>query len=177
MHNASDRQVVPLSAGYFRIRSIMLWLALLTGFVVSIFSVIEEMCLASACRDTASFTLFGVNIGWFGIAYFSVILILLWLRKSVCWLDWALSAMVFAGIGAELRLLWIQKYIIGSWCPLCVTICCALYIAAMLLVIEKILGAGPGQDPGKSLLRWVVFVAIQFAAGLVVAIGGVRALT
>ena len=177
MHTTSGRQDVQLSAGYLRTKSILLWLAVSTGWLVSIFSVIEELCLATACRDTASFTIFGANMGWFGIAYFSLILILLWLRTSVHWLDQALAAMVFAGIGAELRLLWIQKYVIGSWCPLCVTICCALFIAAMLLVVERVRGTGSVQGRGKSLLGWMAFVVAMSAIGLAVAIVGVHALT
>jgi hypothetical protein len=177
MNTASGSQDVPLKAGNRRVFSIMLWLAVFTGWLVSIFSVIEEMCLASACRDTAGFTVFGFNMGWFGIAYFSLILMLLWMRKSVYRLDWGLAALVFAGIGAELRLLWIQKYVIGGWCPLCVTICCALFVAAILLVVEKVQGADSVQARGKSLLGWLVLALAMSALGLTIAIVGVKSLT
>jgi hypothetical protein len=177
MNKVFDNQNVPLCAGYHRVLSILLWLAVFTGWLVSIFSVIQEMCMVTACRDTAIFTIFGVNMGWFGIAYFSLILLLLWLRKKVCWLDWALSAMVFAGIGSEFRLLWIQKYIIGGWCPLCVTICCALFIAAMLLVAEKVQGRGAAQSRKNYIYGWMAFVVTMIATGLVIAIIGVQALT
>jgi hypothetical protein len=174
MLKASGTQDVPPGAGKRRAVSIMLWLAVVTGWLVSIFSVIEELCLATACRDTAGFTVFGFNMGFFGIAYFSLVLILLRLRKSDYRLDLALAAMVFAGTGAELRLLWIQKYIIGGWCPLCVTICCALFLAATLLVVEKLQG---GTASGPVAGGWIAFVAAMFAAGLVIALVGVKALT
>lgn len=177
MHKASERHDLPHGAGCRRAMSILLWLALSTGLLVSIFTVIEELCLATACRDTAVFVIFGVGMGWFGIAYFTLILILLWLRNSVRWLDLALSAMVFAGIGAELRLLWIQKYVIGSWCPLCVTICIALFAAAMLLLIERVQGAGTEQGRAKGLPGWLAFVGTMIAAGLAIAVAGVQALT
>ena len=177
MQNTSGRQGVPTSIAYRRTLSILLWLAVSTGWLVSIFYVIEEMCLATACSDAASFTFFGVGMGWFGIAYFSVILLLMWLRQKVYLLNWALFAMVFAGIGAELRLLWIQKYIIGSWCPLCVTICCALFFAAILLLIEKVQDAGSGPGKVKSLLGWLAFVTAMFAIGLAIAVVGVKELT
>ena len=155
----------------------LLWIAVFTAWFVSVFSVIRELCLVNACRDTASFTIFGVNMGWFGIAYFSFIPLLLYFRRRHHWLDWVLSATVFAGIGAELRLLWIQKYIIGGWCPLCVTICCALFVTAMLLLIEKVPGARSGEDNGKILAGWTAFVLIMIALGLVIAVIGVHALT
>jgi hypothetical protein len=164
-------------AGYNRVLSILLWIALSTGLAVSIFTVIEELCLATACRDTASFTFFGLNMGFLGIAYFSLILILLWQRKSVHLLDWALAAVVFSGAGAEFRLLWIQKYIIGSWCPLCVTICCSLFIAAILLIIEKIRVTGSAQGRSKILIGWVAFLVTMMATGLLISIVGVKALT
>lgn len=157
---------------------ILLWLALITGWLVSIFSVIQEMCLATACSDAASFTLFGFNMGMFGIAYFSLVLIVLWLRKKDCRLDWALAVLVFGGIGAEFRLLWIQKYIIGSWCPLCVTICCALFFGAMLLVIEKVrITGGTSQNNMKKNLGWLVLVLAMTTIGFFIAVVGVKALT
>ena len=151
---------------------ILLWLSVATGWLVSIFSVIQEMCLASACRDAAAFTILGADMGWFGIAYFCCIVALLWLRKKIYLLNRILSAAVFAGVGAEFRLLWIQKYIIGGWCPLCVTICCSLFITAGLLVIEKAYSAE------STRCKWSTFAenSIISAAGFAIAFIGVRAL-
>jgi len=152
-------------------------MAVISGWLVSTFSVIQEMCMVSACRDTAGFTIFGLNMGWFGIAYFSLLLIVLWYRKKDCRLDWLLSALVFSGIGAEFRLLWIQKYIIGGWCPLCVTICCALFCAALLLTIEKVRESKAGQGVAMNLRGWLVMILFCAVAGLGIAIAGVKALT
>ena len=157
MLQLSESQGMPTGTGSRRAMSVLLWLAVSTGLAVSVFTLIEELCLATACSDAATFTFFGVGMGWFGIAYFSFILLLLllWLRHKVYLLNRAVSATVFSGIGAELRLLWIQKYIIGSWCPLCVTICCALFLAAILLLIENVQDAGSGEGRGKSILGWL----------------------
>jgi len=176
MLQTSYEQGAPVGTGYRRVKSILLWLALITGWLVSIFSVVEELCLATACRDTASFTFFGAGIGWFGIAYFSLILLFLWLRQKIYVLDWALTAMVFFGIGAEFRLLWIQKYIIGGWCPLCVTICCALFFAAALLLIENVQAAGSGEGRGKRLLGRLTLITAMIVIGLAIAIVGIKAL-
>jgi hypothetical protein len=177
MLQIKDGVSAPVVAGYRRIVPILLWLALLTGWLVSIFSVIEELCLATACSDAASFTLFGFGMGKFGIAFFSLILLLLWLRPKNNLLNWVFSALIFSGIGAEFRLLWIQKYIIGGWCPLCVTICCALFIAAVLLLIESVGDTRSGEGRVKNLLGWLVFVMAMSAIGLAVAVVGIKALT
>jgi hypothetical protein len=176
MNEAPGRQFLPPGAGGRRTLSILLWLALSTGWLVSIFSVIQELCMVSACRDTAVFTIFGLNMGWFGIAYFSLVLIVQWLRNKDCRLDWVFTALLFSGIGAELRLLWIQKYVIGGWCPLCVTICCALFFAALLLVVEKVQGVGPVQGRGRSLPGWLAMSLAMGASGLAIAMVGVKAL-
>ena len=176
MHEVTGRQCLPNGAGSRRTLSILLWLAVSTGWLVSIFSVIQELCMVSACRDTAVFTIFGLNMGWFGIAYFSLVLIVQWLRNKDCRLDWVFTALLFSGMGAELRLLWIQKYVIGGWCPLCVTICCALFAAAILLVVENLQGAGSVQGRVKNLPGFLALMLAMTAAGLSIAILGVKAL-
>ena len=173
-----DVQVVVNPGAKSTFMTILMWVAVTVGWLVSIFTVIQEMCLATACSDAASFTLFGFNMGWSGIAYFSLILIVLWLRNRDWRLEWALSLLLFGGIGAELRLLWIQKYVIGSWCPLCVTICGALFLAGLLLAVEKVRETGRKSQGGvKNLLGWVVVALAMIAIGLAIAAVGVKALT
>lgn len=159
-----------------RIVTVLLWIALSTGLAVSIFSLVEELCMATACSDAASFVFFGVGMALFGCAYFSVILVILFLRRKNAWFGLILTAMVFSGVGAELRLLWIQKYIIGSWCPLCVTICCCLFFSAVLLLIERVLDRRAG-DALVSTTGWVSLVTTMIAVGLAVAVMGVKALS
>jgi hypothetical protein len=177
MNQMSGKKVVPVRMGYSRTLTVLLWLAVSTGLAVSIFSLINELCLATACSDAASFTFFGVGMAWLGIAYFSFILLVLWLRQKFHSLDWVLTALLFSGVGAEFRLLWIQKYIIGSWCPLCVTICCALFIASIVLLIGKVHEPKSEEGSGKSLLGWLVFVMAMIAMGLAIAMVGVKALS
>jgi uncharacterized membrane protein len=174
MHSGSNRQNIVPDKGCISARSILLWLALATGWAISVFTVIQDMCMVSACRDTAGFTIFGLNLGWFGIAYFSLLLIVLWLRKNDDRLDWLLSALVFSALGAEFRLLWIQKFIIGGWCPLCVAIFCAILVAVVILVVEKL--CGTGRQRVKGLMSWLVLIGAMSVIGLAVAVMWVKAL-
>lgn len=149
-------------------------MSLSTGWLVSTFSVIQEMCMVSACRDTAAFTIFGFNMGWFGIAYFSLLLVAIWRRNRDYRFDLLLKAFVFMGVGAEFRLLWIQKFIIGGWCPLCVTICCALFAAALLLTAERMCGERECHE--MALPGWLLFLAVMMSIGFSMALAGVKAL-
>jgi len=177
MYQVTDDREMSPDGKFHRILSLLVWVAVCTGLGVSVCVVINELCLATACTDAASFTFFGVGMGWLGIAYFSLMVLLLWQRTKGRFVNLAFIAMVFSGSGAEFRLLWIQKYIIGSWCPYCVTICCALFATAILLLIEKVRNTGTVQNTGKNLFGWLAFVVVMMAAGFVIAAVGVNALT
>lgn len=177
MLHKSDIQGEPVSRDANRILSLLIWLSLSTCLAVSLFTVVEELCLATACRDTAAFTFFGIGMGWLGIAYFTLILVLFWRRKINPLLGWAVAALVFSGVGAEVRLLWIQKVIIGSWCPLCVTICCALCSAAALLLIEEVQGVRRDPAARDRFIRWMFFVVVMILTGLGCAVVGVKELS
>lgn len=160
-----------------RIVTILLRLAVFTGLAVSIASVIEEFCMATACSDAASFVFFGIGMGVLGCIYFCFVLALLFLREKSALFGWMFTAMVFSGVGAEFRLLWIQKYIIGSWCPFCVTICCTLLFSAVLLFVETVRGLKEAEGKARILTRWLAFVTAMIVMGLAVAVAGVHALT
>ncbi|MDD2850779.1 MAG: vitamin K epoxide reductase family protein [Desulfuromonadaceae bacterium] len=172
----TSENTLPVQTGN-RALSLLIWVAVSTGWLVSIISLINELCLATACSDAAVFTIFGVGLGWFGIAYFSVILCLLWLRRHHYLIDWVLSAALFSGVGAEFRLLWIQKFIIGSWCPFCVAICCSLFTAALLILIRKVLVTAAERGTGSELPKWLAGMALMAAVGLLVATIGIHALS
>ncbi len=148
----------------------LIWISLTVAWAVSVFTVIEEFCMVKACRDTAAFTVFGLNMGIFGVGYFSLLLALRWYSRRLAWCERLVWAAVFAGVGAELRLLWIQKYVIGAWCPLCVTICFALVSAALVMTIEKFL------QRAVMFRVWLPQAAIAACAGFLIALIGVRAL-
>jgi hypothetical protein len=163
--------------GNRRLVTILLWLAVAAGLAVSIASLIEELCMATACSDAASFVFFGIGMGVFGCIYFSSLMAMLFLRKRNNVLGWMFEAMIFSGVGAEFRLLWIQKYIIGSWCPLCVTICCSLMLSAVFLCVEKVQDKGERGGDVKGMTWWLLFAAVMAVAGFAVAFEGVQALS
>jgi uncharacterized membrane protein len=160
---------VSIEKGPDRLLKILLWLSLSAGCVIAVLSLVEEICMVQACRDTLSFTFFGIGLGWIGVAYFGLLLTVLALRNRLNPMRLLLAALVFAGIGTEFRLLWIQKFIIGSWCPFCVSIACTLFAAALLLILESRRAAQVQVRPGKNFLAWLALMLPMTGIGLVVA--------
>lgn len=176
MSSCETVNMTPQDSGLGRGGRALLLAAAVVGLAVSLFIVIEEFCMVKACRDTAAFSFFGLNMGILGTVYFCVVTALILLRARVPGLAPLLAASVFAGLGGELRLLWIQKYVIGDWCPLCVTVGAALGVVAVMLVIEKVNGVAAAGRPGFPV-RWFCGMAALLLIGLAVATAGVRELT
>jgi hypothetical protein len=155
--------------GTDRLLTTLLWLSLSAGCVIAVLSLVEEICMVKACRDTLSFTFLGIGLGWIGVAYFGLLLTVLALRNRFSPLRLLLDCLVFAGIGTELRLLWIQKFVIGAWCPFCVSIACALFVASLLLILENCRSARSQVQSLKYLLGWLGLMLPMAGLGLAVA--------
>jgi len=152
-----------------RLLTILLWISLVAGCGIAIVSLIEEICLARACRDTLSFTFFGISLGWVGIVYFGTLLTVLALRRRLPVLELLLASLVFAGVGAEFRLLWIQKFIIGAWCPFCVSIAGTVFTAAVLLFLDTLRVARARVQSVKYVVGWLGVMLPMSVLGLAVA--------
>ena len=122
--------------------SVCLWIAVVAGGVLSIASVLK---VCSACSETAAFTVFGLNFGWFGVAYFVALVLLVALRHRFVWADWLVIILLFAAAGAETRFIWLQKYDIGQWCPLCLGIAAAVYFGCCAKIYETFGAKGVGM--------------------------------
>jgi hypothetical protein len=91
-----------------------------------------------ACSETAKFTIFGLNFAWFGLAFFSTVLLLRAVRNRfrIAWL--CQSMLLFCAAGAEMHFIWLQKYVIGTWCPICLSIAAAVYLGCGMLLLEMV---------------------------------------
>jgi uncharacterized membrane protein len=99
----------------------ILWILTLLGLAVSILSALENrvtwidaFCsfFGEGCRRTAEFTLFGLPIAWWGIAYYLLVgAVLLAVEPLLFWV-------VMAGVGVELTFLKIMA-IIRAFCIFC----------------------------------------------------------
>jgi thiol-disulfide isomerase/thioredoxin len=122
------------------------------------------------CSETASYVFYGLDFGWLGAGFFSLMILLLLLRRYVSSIGAVLIFGIWAAAGAEVRLVWIQKYDIGSWCPVC--LCIAVTVATATLVVSyeafaarKIFGV-PMKAKFIHLFVTLVALSIGFASAL-----------
>src|SRR5262245_41263157 len=96
-------------------------------------SILSWMRICShACLEGHNYLLFGWAFEPIGVAVFSMLIVLLLLSKWVPWLSYGVGCGTLAILGAEAVFIYIQKYQIGSWCPLCLSIAACMVVAGML---------------------------------------------
>lgn len=151
--------------------NVLLWVAILSGLCLSITSVLK---ICSSCSATAQYRVFGLDFGWFGIGYFVILATVVFFRADNFWADWLAVLLLFASAGAEVRFVWIQKYEIGQWCPICLSIAVTIFVACAAIsydMREKLISRGAVMKPK---LLYIVFVILCFWLGLGTAWVGVR---
>lgn len=157
--------------GTFSPTSLLLLLVSMSGLGLSIASILQ-LC-TDACSETAQYTLLGVDFGLFGILFFLALGMVVILRRRIPAISALCPLMLFVSAGAEAHFIWIQKYVIGAWCPLCLAIAGAVFTGVILVVIEQIRAVrAPGGTMKRMLAKFALFLAAS-SLGLGVSIFGV----
>jgi thiol-disulfide isomerase/thioredoxin len=159
---------MPLSA---RVTAVMLWCAAVAGMGLSVTSLLK---ICNACSETGRFSIFGMNFGWFGIVFFGVMIVAAALYNRYMPARWAKLFLVFAAAGAEARFIWLQKYVIGQWCPVCLGIAAAVAVAGMAILYDIFRQSTNQGGSMKPVFRQMLLVVAAFAIGLAGATIGVR---
>lgn len=155
----------------FNLPGMVVWLAVLSGLALSIVSLFK---ICSSCSETANYRVFGLDFGWFGIGYFALMTMAVALRKRSEWFCWFSTLLVFSAAGAEARFIWIQKYEIGQWCPICLSLATAVFFACIGTVWERFRTISVKGATMKSKLVYLVLVSLFFVTGLGAALTGVQ---
>lgn len=155
----------------FSLPNIIICLATLAGLALSVVSLLK---ICSACSETANYRVFGMDFGWFGIAYFALLTVVVVLRLRYVWSGWCAALLFFASAGAEARFIWIQKYEIGQWCPICLALAAAVFIACSGIVWHAFKTYSAKGVTMKSKLLFIVLVSLFFVLGLGGAMMGVK---
>lgn len=142
------------------------------GLALSIMSVLK-VC-TSACSDFSLYTIFGIQFGWFGILFFGTLLVLLSLHSHFAWARNLYVLLIYAAVGAEFRFIWLQKYVVGTWCPLCLVIASMVFLAFVFVVSENWKTFRSEKNKMKTFLRYTTILIFTGFLGLSGAIIGVK---
>ena len=172
-----------------KIISFALWVLLLTaliGCILSGFGICN-----GACTDAANYRLFGLRFASVGVPFFVFAILASCFRnrheqrqlQSLCPSTTRRSYhrifdfMLAGAVGAEYLFLYIQKNLIGHYCPICVVIAAAVGAATIIRVGEVVMqkSKSPLRSVGKRsvlIALYVVFMLVVGYSGLTLAIAG-----
>lgn len=95
-------------------------LALIAGFILTIISSLE-LCTQS-CGEAHHYRFYGLPFELFGILFFITMILLHSIIINYPSLITCATLLLAAGIGSETMMILVQKFQIGSWCPICLSI-------------------------------------------------------
>lgn len=124
---------------FFHLASI----AIFAGLVLSIISWMN-VC-TEECAQTHKYRLFGFKFEYLGVPFFIALLGSHLLSRSYPQMSTVAILLAASGLGAEVMFVLSQKYLVGAWCPIC------LSIAACVAVTAVCYGIGYFQELTHSL--------------------------
>lgn len=113
---------IPLAAAW--ILSAMSWLGL----------------CSDGCEETHLYRLFGVPLSPLGVGYFTLCGLVFLTRSRIRFSRFLIPVLLSGALGSEFVFVWIQKYVIGKWCPLCIGIALSVVMACVLVALERLPG-------------------------------------
>jgi protein-disulfide isomerase len=116
----------------FRWNFWLICLALIAGLVFSILSWLE-ICVEH-CSANQDYRLFGLPFAIVGMTFFSLLIALHFLSQRYLFLLRLVGWVIASALGAEVMFIIVQKYQIGHWCPVCLSIATSVAFAALVLL-------------------------------------------
>ena len=151
-------------------------LSFFAGFVLSLLSWLE-VC-TQECSDAHHYQFFGLSFGMIGIAYFVTMIGFHFLSIKYSALYMVTGFMVAGGLGAEIMLIVVQKFVIGKWCPVCLSIAGMISIAAFcfiamyLLELDTVIKNNMGNKIMQNIWKGISSISI-FATGFILTFFGI----
>ena len=153
---------VPFAAAW--VLSAMSWLGICSG----------------GCEETHLYRLFGILLSCLGLGYFTLCGVAVLTRDRFRFSRFMIPVLLSGALGSEIVLIWIQKYVIGRWCPLCVGIAFSVVIACVLIALERLPGIAIGIRGGernrmmKRLAGKAALMLFAFLAGMSITAVGLK---
>jgi len=103
-----------------RVLYFLIGLLFLVGLGLTVMSWLE-IC-TEACAEVHFYKYFGWDFELVGFLFFVTATVMHFLSAKINWLAYIVGLMVASGIGSEINFIFVQKYVIQQWCPVCLTI-------------------------------------------------------
>lgn len=116
----------------FRWNFWLISLALSVGLILSVLSWFE-LCVEH-CSANQDYRLFGLPFAIVGMTFFTVLISLHVLSVRYHSLQRMTGWIIASALGSEMMFIVIQKYQIGHWCPVCLSIAASVGAAAIVLM-------------------------------------------
>ena len=138
-----------------------------------ILSVLSWLGICSdGCEETHLYRMFGFPLSPLGVGYFTLCGVAFLTRNRFRFSGFLIPLLLAGALGSELVLVWIQKYVIGKWCPLCVGIAFSVVAACVLIFLERLPGVAIRIRGGernlvmKRLAGKTALILFAFLAGI-----------
>jgi uncharacterized membrane protein len=133
---------------------------------------------SGGCEETHLYRFFGFPLSPLGVGYFTVCGLAFLTRNRFRFSGFLIPLLLSGALGSEFVLVWIQKYVIGKWCPLCVGIALSVATACVLIALERLPGIAiriRGGERGlvmKRLAGKTALILFAFLAGMGISAAG-----
>lgn len=143
-------------------------LAIVAGIILTGVSWFK-LC-SQSCNDSHNYRLFDVPFEWVGLAFF-LVLAIFHFKGRTSPLYRKLAGLTIAGaLGAEAFFIFMQKYTIGHWCPVCLSIAGTIaFIGVCYLFLNQ---RKPNEDLMNKLLNVGLLTAV-FTIGFTASFFGI----
>jgi protein-disulfide isomerase len=127
---------------------------------------------SDGCEETHLYRLFGIPLSPLGVGYFTLCGLAFLTRNRFRFSGFLIPLLLSGALGSEFVLVWIQKYVIGRWCPLCLGIALSVVTACVLIALERLPGVAIQIRGGernlvmKRLAGKMVLILFAFLAGM-----------
>ena len=127
---------------------------------------------SDGCEETHLYRLFGFPLSPLGVGYFTLCGFAFLTRNRYRFSGFSIPLLLSGALGSEFVLVWIQTYVIGKWCPLCVGIALSVVTACVLIALERLPGVAiqihgaEGNLVMKRLAGKTVLILLAFLAGM-----------
>lgn len=151
-------------------------IALVAGFILTIVSFIR-LC-SSQCTGTHDYRLWGLHFETIGMVFFPLLLLTHYLSRRNGLYGQITAALLASALGSELIFIGVQKFQIGSWCPVCLSIAACVAVASIyylyILFTERNFALTPVKNEVKmSNQTSKILVGSLFLMGFVGSLFGI----